>query len=151
MDDEFHNGCWVMNYILVDVGWWITIKYTFMIKYLCISLLISWFFQRDFQGYGCAKFWATIPLRVRETKENKEKHEEDDLCKSQNVWKKCIRSLTLRPYHPHTLFVLMSDLKRLRMHQLEVYKNLFWTLVAMEECTRILSSKLQVILTCLLK
>ncbi len=48
-------------------------------------LLISWFFQRNFQGYGCATFWATIPLRVPETKENKEKREEDDLCKSQNV------------------------------------------------------------------
>jgi hypothetical protein len=71
---------------------------------------ISWFSQRSFQGYGCVKFWATISLRVPETKENKEKHEEDDLCKSQNVGKKSIRPLTLRPYLPHPLFVL-SDLK----------------------------------------
>jgi hypothetical protein len=56
-----------------------------MIKYLCISCSFLGFFKGIFKVIGVPKFWATIPLRVPETKENKEKHEEDDLCKSQNV------------------------------------------------------------------
>jgi hypothetical protein len=88
------------------------VKHTLMIKYLCISLLISWFFRKEFSRLWVCQILghntSESSIRQRRTKKSMKRM----ICANQKMFeKKSIRPRTLRPYLPDTLFVLMSDLK----------------------------------------
>lgn len=62
-------------------------------------------------------------LHCRDKGANKKKHEENELSKSQTIWKKNIKALILSNLISFSFRILFEPSKQLSMHQLELYKT----------------------------